>query len=227
MMKIRLSYIILVLPFALFTISCLDNFNRDLDTVYYNPSYSVPIGPLEYSLGQIMPPEALIPLLDTSFLADTIPLIVYNDSFFFINPKLGYDTTFIEPVNLDMLGDYSDYIVSLMIRSNITNNIPTELSLQIYLLDGDNNRTDSVYKEGKVRIRMPDINQEGVITEPYFETIDTYLDQEEIDNLLQTSAIESYIYLKTYDGNTRVLHVWSSNGIGLQLAIRAEILAPL
>lgn len=227
MKKVRI-FILVGLPVALLLLSCLDNFNRNLETVYYNPSYSIPIGPLDYTLGDIMPPLAIkIPIPDTTDISDTIPLLIYNDSLFFVNPEFGYDTSFIEPVNLAEISNLSEYIVSLMLRANISNNIPTDMALQIYFLNGANEVMDSLYQDGKVIVEGPEIDENGQIVGPHQVTIDTYIENEDINTLLQISAIEIYIFLQTYTEDLEILHVNSESGLGLQLGFRAELLAPI
>ena len=53
--------------------ACTDNLNKAVsDKIVYQPEYSLPIGPVSYSLGQIMPLSVLGPSTDTVALPDIV-----------------------------------------------------------------------------------------------------------------------------------------------------------
>jgi len=223
-------YGVLILLVIVSLTACMDDFNRDLSTVYYNPGYSVPIGPVYYTLADIMPPIALdFPVPDTSLIPDNIdiPLLVYDDSIFFINPEFGFDTVFRQPIDLQSISDVSEYVVSAMLRSNLSNNLPVNLGVQVDFVDAAGRIVTSLYPEGGVLIERPEIGEDGQIIEPRTEQIDTYLEEEQIDQLLIANFFDIRIHIDTYNQNTDILHVYSRNGMALQLGLRAEILVPL
>jgi hypothetical protein len=209
-------------------ISCIDDFNKDLETIEYNPEFSIPIGPLSYILDDIMPPVSLSEYSapDTAASSDT-SLIIYNDDLYFYNPESGFDTTFLEPANFGSLTENTDNVVSVMLRTNLTNNIPTVIGLQAYLRNGFDMIVDSISRDGIVMIDCPEINQEGQITQPTKVTIDTHFDADRINELAAVTYLEIYIFIQTYNEGIDRLHVYSWNGIDLQFGLRAELLVPV
>lgn len=210
--------------------ACLDNFNRDLDTIYYNPSYSVPIGPLSYSMEDIMPYLALTdPIPDITLLPDTFdfPFLIYDDTLYFINPEEGYDTIFYEYFDMNSIIEQSEYIVSVMFRSNISNELPVNTSLQVYYFDGYGTALDSLYDDGRIVIQSPEVTSQDSVLIPFVTTIDTYLDEEEIQHLRESSQLALYIHLQTYQPDDDTLYVYSYQEFNVQLGMRIELLVPL
>ncbi len=221
--------LILAIP-ALILTACLDNFNRDPETIYYNPSYSVPIGPVSHTLSDIMPYAALpYPIPDTSILPDTMdfPILIYDDTLFFRNPEEGYDTIFVEPFDLGAVIEQTQYIVSVMFRSNIFNGLPVNTAVQVYYINGNGQTIDSLYNDGPAFVQGAAVNARDSVLTPYFSTIDTWLDEGEIQNLILTDQLGLYIYLQTYQPEDDTLRVYSYQPFDVQLAVRVELLVPL
>ena len=66
--------------------ACTDNLNKAVsDKIVYQPEYSLPIGPVSYSLAQIMPLSVLGPSTDTVALPDTTYPILYDVSLNFFH----------------------------------------------------------------------------------------------------------------------------------------------
>jgi len=221
------SFIAIVIPLLIIT-SCIDNFNRDLDTIYYNPSYSLPIGPLSYTLDEIMPANALMAYFtDSTWIPDTSDVLIYDDSFYFINPPFGYDTVYTEPFNLQSMLENSEYIVSVMFRANITNGLPVNTTIQVYLSDAAGTITDSVYAEGPILVESATIDHRDSVIYPHYTTIDTPLDSVQIQNLLESSGIDLYLHLATFRPENDTLHVYSYQYFEAQLGVRVELKVPL
>jgi hypothetical protein len=226
-MKLKSKTVIFILVFAtLFTAACLDDFNRYNDPVLYTPTYSIPIGPLNYSLEDIMPPGSLdFPIMDTSLIGDSIPLIIYNDTLFFENPKTGYDTMFTGPMDLSSISPNMEYTQSLMFRMNYSNEIPTDMGVQLYFYIGAQ-LVDSLFEDGAFLISqaIPEINGNNTI--PYTGREDIYVDSTRIDNLLQVNNFLLSIHIDTYQEDQDIIHLYSRFGFDLQLAVRVNLLVP-
>lgn len=208
--------------------SCLDNFNRDIETIYYHPSYSIPIGTLSYRLPDIMPGEALTPYMpDIISTPDTPHLIIYDDMISFINPEIGYDTVILEPFSLQSVLEQSEYIVSVMLRANITNGLPVNTSVQLYMISDFGSIIDSIYKEGPEVIESEIIQLGDSAAYSHYTTIETYLDTLSIQNFLQTSVVGLYIRLETYHSENDTLRVYSNQHFDTQLAVRIGLNVPL
>ena len=228
-MVVRSGAVVLIITALVFT-ACLDNFNRDLETIYYNPSYSIPIGPLSYTMDDIMPYLALHdPITDTAALPDTadFPILIYDDSLYFINPEEGHDTAFFELLDIISVVEQTEYIVSIMFRANVLNGLPVNTAIQLYYLTADRTAIDSLYDEGRVWIQHAEVNNRDSVLAPYFTTIDTYLDEEEIQNLLQATEMALFIHLETYRTDDDTLHVYSYQQFDVQLGVRVELMVPV
>ena len=224
-LKINLVIYLIVLT-GFFTVSCLDDFNRDNDPVLYTPSYSIPIGPLNYTLEEIMPYQSLDSIiLDTSLIGDSIPLIIYDDSLFFGNPRTGYDTSFTGLMDLSSISPNMDYAQSLMFRMNYSNQIPTDMALQMYFYDGAQ-LVDSLFETGRFWISYAVQGEDGRTTIPVYGREEVYIDSSRIDDFMQVNNFELSIHVQTYREGLDILHIYSDYRFDLQLALRAELLVP-
>ncbi|MBA7518984.1 hypothetical protein ES705_11058 [subsurface metagenome] len=223
--KIR-SVTLLILFISFLAGACLDDFNRENDPIFYTPSYSLPIGPLEYTLEEIMPPLSLdMPIVDTSLIPDTIPLLIYDDTLFFVNPQGGHDTVFTGIMDIASIGPNMVYIQSAMFRVNYANGLPSFLSIQLYFFDGIQ-LVDSLFEEGGLRIENASLDQDGIVTGPYVGREEIYIDSSRINNILQVNNYELSIHVETYRENIDILRVYSYYEFDVQLALRAELLIP-
>lgn len=222
--KSQIIYIILLA--GIISSACLEDFNKDSDPLLYTPSYSIPIGPLNYTLNDIMPPEALdIPILDTSIIGDTIPLIIYDDSLFFENPVTGHDTIFTGSMNLSSISTNMEYARSLMFRIDYANQIPTDLYIQLYFYNGTQ-LLDSLFEDGWLQIANATPDQDGVNTIPVTGREEVYIDSSRIENFLQLTNYALSIHVQTYSEGLDIIHVYSFYSLDLQLALRAELQIP-
>lgn len=213
--------------------SCVDDL-RNLETVEsleYTPSFSIPIGPISYTLGEIMPPDSLLnfEIPDSILQYDTVdrPMMVYNDSRYFYAPEFGYETTFRQDISFANLSPEFQYVESAMLKTIFTNNLPIALSLQGYLLNDQSQVMDSIFQDGLVMINSPEINSEGIITQPSEHTFYTHYDSDNVDFLMDVTQLDVYIFLQTYSGELDTLYIYSSNGIHLQLGLRADLSVPI
>jgi hypothetical protein len=226
-MNLKLNQVFyLIILSSIFASACLDDFNRENDPVYYTPSFSIPIGPLKYTLEDIMPPESLdIPILDTSAIDDSIPLILYDDSLFFVNPTTGYDTSFTGEMDLTAISPNMQYAQSLMFRMNYSNEIPTDLAVQMYFFNG-NQIVDSLFENGRIWIAYATQTEDERITIPVTGREEVYVDSSRIEDFLQINNYALSIHVQTYREGLNRIHVYSYSGFDMQLALRAELLVP-
>jgi hypothetical protein len=210
--------------------SCMDEFNRSNETVYYNPSFSVPIGPLSYTLQEIMPYATLgAPIPDSIITSDSVtgPILIYDDSLFFKNPEEGRDTFFYAPVDFRSLATQWEYIRSLMFRVNVSNGLPVTVSTQLYFLNDGDVLIDSLYTGGRIWIQSAQVDETGIVSGPYTNMYDMYIDSVRIHEIIGATRMKVYVFLETYNSTIDTLRVYSSYHFDLQLAVRAELLSPL
>lgn len=220
-MKIFFTSIVLLLIAA----ACMDDFDKDNDTIYYQPTYSIPIGPLDYTLGDIMPYLALTPI-DTSIIIDTVPLLFYDDSLFFINPPTGHDTSFVELYDISSFSKESRYTRSLMIRANYSNSLPMKMEYQVYFLDANDGLLDSLFEFGHLEVPSASRDENNIVTAPYTGREERYFDTTDIATLLNTRKLEIAIHLETFKEAPNILPIYSDYTVSFELALRAGLIIP-
>ena len=206
--------------------ACTDNLNKAVsDKIVYQPEYSLPIGPVSYSLGQIMPLSVLGPSTDTVALPDTTYPILY-DEHSYRNPS-GHDTLFILPYDFSILADQAQKVRALMLRVNYTNEFPTYSDLQVYFMDGNSNVLDSLFIESLYRLEPAEIDRSGMVVAPFIGQKDTELDSVKIRHLVNSKFLGIYIFVATIRSGQNVVHLYSSSSLDLQFAVRAWLEIPV
>ncbi len=201
--------------------SCIDKekFNLDNNTLYH-PEFSIPLGKTEFLMedyedvlgGFIQIQDTIIPTDTTAFF--------YENEFYQLPGVI--TTRHKEPFSLNMSEDNSDYIKSLMFRTNVLNEIPTEMSLQIYFVNINEDTIASLFDE-PLEIEAAIVNGEGEIIEIAKEREDTFFDEYEIDDIIETKwiIIETNVYLcNNPDGFT---NFYSYQTLTVQLGARIGI----
>jgi len=216
----------------LFIISsaCIEDFREERDSLFYTPTYSVPIGPLSYRLDEIMSYLAL-----DSLITDTLQIppsgadriLVYDDSLFFINPLQGYDTIMNFTYDFSLLPAEEQYIHSAMLRVNYANGLPVNLAHQFYLYNDNDELLDSLYDEGIEWVPSAQVNENGDVVSPTFGRTETFFDSVEVQILFQTSRFDLFLFLQTYSGEIDTLRIYSDQILDIQLAVRANMIIPL
>lgn len=209
--------------------SCLEDFRKEQDNLYYTPTYSIPIGPLSYHLDEIMSYLALDSLINDTLQippsgADRI--LVYDDSLFYINPIPGYDTIMTFTYDFSMLPEDEEYIQSAMLRVNYANGLPVNIAYQYYLYDDNDVLLDSLYDEGLEWVPSAEIGEKGFVISPTVGRTETFFDSIEVGTLFQTTRFDLYLYLQTYRSEIDTLWVYSNHMIDIQLAVRSNLLVP-
>ena len=207
----------------LFFSSCIKDLNTDLETIYYNPEYSVPLGNILYSMESILPVTELGP-----HVADTVnnPVISYDDEYY-INPVAGFSVIRLELVNISGFSEYNKYAVRLMLRINSENTIPAPLKVQVYLVERNLSYVDSLFSSGAVAVTMPVMNDQGYVLEARYQQIDTYLNNAQVDKLLEQGRMIVKIDIDSFSADPDIPRFYSTQGLNLQLGLRAEMNIPI
>lgn len=234
MIKTNRIIIVIFLMAGTFLInSCVKDLREieNIESFNYNPSFSVPVGPLSFSMDEIMPTDSIshLEIPDSVLSLDTLqsPILVYDDYLYFYNPVPGYTSFFNQPVNFSNMTQQSDNIVSAMLKTHVSSYIPISMLMQGYLLDGQGNIIDSLNAEGYIQLETPPVNQDGTVTEPTEYTIYTHYNSNTSQNLLDVEEIEIFLHIRTYDENIDTLRVYSWYSIAFEFGIRAELLIPI
>jgi hypothetical protein len=214
------AFICLSLSILFASFSCIDESAKNIDSeVYFSPSYSLPIGQI-----QIVPEDIVgsnyFQNIDTSVVSDTISYFWYDSAFYEAGPGY-YDTIVSRAFDFSTISDRLDATTSLMIRLNVINDFPTEMFVQLYFNDGNNNVLDSLFDSGYVRIDPAPVDNQGNITGPsLLRNYDTYLDRSEIDMLTQVRNLNIYIRVGIINNNIEFVKLYPNYKIDLNLAFR-------
>lgn len=225
-----LLLLILILGFSNACIKDIKDL-QEIEDMSYNPSFSVPIGSISYTLEEIMPPDSLYNFVipDTIIQAgnlDTL-ILLYDDTRVFYRPELGYTSYFQEPVNFSTLSTQTQNVEYAMLKTIVSNKIPVAIKVQGYLLDASEQVVDSLIPAGSAYIPAPVANDEGLIEEPTEYTIYTHFYNEQVDALMEVTEIRVYVHLETYAQDIDTVKVYSENGLELQMALRGDLKIPL
>ena len=224
-MNKSLKYISIIM-LILSGFSCTKNLNKTINNdILYRPEYSLPIGPLNYTLNDIMPKVVLGFPVDTSLIPDTIPLITYDDIIF--PDPFGHNATFLVPYDFSTLTSQANQIKSLMFRVNYVNEMPTYSDLQVYFMNSTGAILDSLYNDALFRLEAADIDQDGNVIQYYNGQNDTYLDSVKIRHLVNSQFLRINMFIATNRTDQKVVRFYSDMEIRLQFAIRAKLEIPL
>jgi hypothetical protein len=204
-------------------IACIDNSAKKMNKeVFFNPSYSLPIGPAQIVAKNIIN-SSNFQNIDTSIDSDTIGYFWYDSVFY--NDGPGYfDTLVIENFDFSTISDKLDIAKSLMIRLNVTNGFPTDILTQLYFDNGNNVVLDSLFNSGYLRIISASINSDGNVTNPsVLRNYDTYLNRSEIDLLKQARNVKLFIRIELRHNDIEYIKLYPYYTIDLDLALRIEL----
>jgi hypothetical protein len=223
---------VFLLSLCFFT-SCIKDL-REIESVEsfeYHPSFSVPVGPLSFTLDEIMPTDSILgfEIPDSILSLDTItsPILVYDDYFYFYNPVLGYSTVFTQTMNFSNMTQQSEYIESAMLKTHVHNYIPVSITMQGYLVDGQGNIIDSLERAGPIQLEIPSVSQDGTVIEPAQHTIYTHYDSDTSADLLDVQELQIYLHIQTYDEEIDTLRVYSWYEMEFEFGVRAEFAIPI
>lgn len=213
-----------------FVAGCLEDFRQERDDMFYTPTYSIPIGPLSYRLDEIMSYLSL-----DSLISDTLEIppsgadriLVYDDTMFFVNPIVGYDTILFFNYDFSLLPEDEEYITSAMLRVNYANGLPLNIAYQYYLYDENDVLLDSLNDEGPIWVPSAQINEQGLVVSATTGRAETYFDSTEVQILFNTARFDLFLFLQTYTAGIDTLWVYSDQIIDLQLAVRTDLLVPI
>jgi hypothetical protein len=205
------------------SMACIDNSAKHINnSVYFNPSYSLPIGPAAITAGKIFNSNHF-QKVDTSAIDDTVGFFLYDSAFY--DAKPGYvDTTISKYFDFSTLSDKLDVTKSLMIRLNVINGFPTTILVQLYFENGNQQTLDSLVISGPLKIESANSNSEGIVTSPFIlNNYDTYLDRSEIEMLKQVRVLRLFVRVETINPDVPFIKLYPDYRIDLDLALRIEL----
>ena len=114
-----------------------------------------------------------------------------------------------------------------MLRINSENTIPAPLKVQVYLVDRNLSYVDSLFSSGAVAVTMPVMNDQGYVLEARYQQIDTYLNNAQVDKLLEQGRMIVKIDIDSFSADPDIPRFYSTQGLNLQLGLRAEMNIPI
>jgi len=121
--------------------------------------------------------------------------------------------------------DFSrENVKSFVFHLATENALPLDASIQVYLMDGNDEILDSLFNEQNWNI-LPSgiIDDDGKVIMTTFNEVDVPLTDSQIDNVFMTEWIMVKIFMETTDQGTRDIKFYSTNSLGFKLGARAEV----
>ncbi|MBN1598611.1 MAG: hypothetical protein JW894_09980 [Bacteroidales bacterium] len=232
MMRKKFTYICLVI--CLLCISCLDDYYKvkddlsgDNDVIFYNPTYSLPVGQLSYSLNELLRyNQDFLDLLPFDYIVipPTDTIIEFNGEIYRF--PYTYDTIYFDTIDFSALIKDSEYIVSLMFRTRCTNKLPVEVGIQVSFCNDEGDVLDSLFSEGILWLPKAEADQNGIIPSNYGPE-DIYIEEPMINTMISSTVLETHLYLRRDRNEEMIIYLHEDYGIDVQLAVRVELLVPI
>jgi hypothetical protein len=104
------------------------------------------------------------------------------------------------------------------------NALPLDVSLQVYLMDGNDEIIDSLFNEQNWNI-LPSavIDEDGKVIMATFNTVDVPLTESQIDHVFLTEWVLFKVSMETTNQGTRDVKFYSNNYLRFQLGAIAEV----
>ena len=122
------------------------------------------------------------------------------------------------------LVDNYDYLDSLILSIDITNNFPAELQIYAYFMDASGKLNSSVDITGDepILIDKPDIDAEGHIPEPVhpYPPFKYKFSEEDLPDLLPTERILIRVFIKNMDLSEEVVNNIDDFSVDINVGIR-------
>ncbi|KPL21906.1 MAG: hypothetical protein AMS23_08690 [Bacteroides sp. SM1_62] len=115
-------------------------------------------------------------------------------------------------------------IKSFMFQLETENRLPLEVSIQVYLMDGNHNKLDSLFNEQNWNI-LPSgvVDDDGKVIMTTYKKVVVTLTESQIDNVFITERIMIKTLVETTDQGIRDIKFYSTNSLGFKLGARAEV----
>jgi len=190
--------------------------------VYFNPSYSLPIGPTQIIARNIFN-STNFHLVDTTGITDSVGYFWYDSNFYDARPGY-FDTMVVKKYDFSTLSSKLKVAKSLMIRLNVINGFPADIFVQLYFDNEGNQVIDSLFNSGALKIASAAVNTLSVVTNPFIlNNYDTYLDRSEIDHLILARDLRLFIRIETKNEGIPYIKFYPDYKIDLDLALRIEL----
>lgn len=218
-----------VVILQLLLISCYDKnaFNVQ-ETVFYSPEYSIPIGQLDVPLEDVINELGydLTEIPDTTGLPDTIPIFIY-DGKVYENPVLLHYVT-VESLDLSSVSANQAYVVTMMLRSNIVNEVPGELDITVQFLDEQQSFVGNLCRDCQFTIPPAQTDEEGNLIEPgVLLKHDIFFTEEEVEliDVIRYARIIALLDVKNLKGEA--VKYFPGQKFAIQMGLRAKFNIPL
>lgn len=222
------SYVQIFLVSALLTGCVKEKITEVVDSSYYKPSYSLPVGSSYFTMEEFQTeyPYVLIPVPDTNGMGTSVDYF-YFDSLFYENVEY-FELTTDYPFQLSDYTENAESITSLTFRLNCINGLPGKVSAQVYFISGSGFIIDELFQDGWLTIDAAETDSEGMVTNSTDDfKNDVTLSEQLIASLSLVSYIRVVVRLETENFSTSKIRYYSNQQIWVQLGLRISLEIPL
>ncbi len=138
----------------------------------------------------------------------------------------GYNWILSDTIELGFNFGNQENLKSGIIRLNIDNHFPLEADVQVYFLDENKNKKDSLFDNSVQFLKAPPIGAEGRVTGSELSTKDIPADNAKMKNITGSKYVAIYAKLKTpgsTGSNPVEVKIYEDNYIFVKMGIKAEI----
>ncbi len=209
------------LAFFLTATSCIEDITNLDQGVEFSPYYSLPIGQNSIDMEMIFeaPGFDRILVTDSSFVDS---LFFYEDNSYELTEKnKSFDTTLYQEVDFSFLDQIIENAVSVSFRIYIENAIPSEMTFQADLIDGNNSLVYSLVPSPGLVVPA---SIDGSISTLTYDT--DLLTGTEIKKIPDIKTIQLYYGVKIQSAETDVTY-FSDQDFLVELGIKVGLLVDI
>lgn len=96
------------------------------------------------------------------------------------------------PTSVESIKEYFDVVQSVVLKVHLINYIPMQMTTGIYMIEGKNQVTDSLFQKGQIQISGAEIFLSGKVLIPSDTIIEVLLERDQIDRLLESEKMEVF-----------------------------------
>ena len=213
MINLPNNIILSILFIFVLGVSCIKNDLEENDNdLALNPEYSLPIGSVEITLGEIV-----LPNLDDDTADIPKEDIFYYDGDYFRSPQSLFWRDIIT-FDFSKLTDNFDSIESLMLRVNVVNEIPAQSNLIVSFSNAAGTETDILFTNFIIESAQFSGNGNVIPSEQYKNDFD--FDKSDILNFIDKKTININLQLTIKNPSDEIIQYISSQSLQIQLALR-------
>ena len=126
-----------------------------------------------------------------------------------------------EPMETDL--DDLDNIASAEFKTIINNGMPIEAGIQLYFLDVDGNKLDSLYSDYEYIVRSADVGDDGLVSASTETTSLITFDQERMERIRGSDRMLIGVRFSTANNGETPVQILTSHEMGVKVGMKVKL----